>query len=135
MAEHVLGSNPHFQKLGGEEGVRSLVDRFYARIDENPAYGDIRKLHPADLTDSANKLFWFLTEWTGGAKHFSAKIGPPALRRRHMSFPIGIRERDQWMACMQQAMKDVGLEAALQEELIQALAKTADFLRNRNEPL
>ncbi len=133
MAEHTPGENPHFRQLGGENAVRSLVDLFYARMDQNPAYADIRKLHPADLSGSASKLFWFLTEWTGGPKHFSERIGPPALRRRHLSFPIGIREKNQWLACMQQAMNDAGVETALQAELLHALAKTADFLRNQNE--
>jgi truncated hemoglobin YjbI len=35
-------------------------------MDEDPDYYGIRKLHPADLSESRNKLFWFLSGWTGG---------------------------------------------------------------------
>ena len=40
--------NPHYQRLGGEAGVRVLVDRFYDLMDSLPEAYAIRKLHPAD---------------------------------------------------------------------------------------
>ena len=49
-----------FQRLGGEPGVRRLVDRFYDLMDLEPAFAGLRALHPADLDGSRDKLFWFL---------------------------------------------------------------------------
>ena len=51
--------------------MRRLVDRFYDLMDEDPDYYGIRKLHPPDLGESRNKLFWFLSEWTGGPALFA----------------------------------------------------------------
>lgn len=48
-----------------------------------------------------------------------------------MPFAIGVSERDQWMACMKQAMQDVGLADELRSQLEAAFFKTADFLRNQ----
>jgi hemoglobin len=53
------------------------------------------------------------------------------LRRRHLPFPIGVRERDQWLACMEQAMVEQGVADELRARLREALFQTADWMRNR----
>ena len=126
--------NTHFQRIGGEEKIRALVQRFYQLMDELPeAYG-IRKLHPESLKGAEDKLFMFLTGWMGGPQLYVEQFGHPRLRMRHITFPIGESERDQWMLCMTQAMEDVVEEQALREELKAALYKTADFMRNKDNP-
>lgn len=122
----------HYSRLGGEEVVRKLVNRFYDLMDEDPDYYGIRKLHQKDLTEARDKLFMFLSGWMGGPQLFVEKFGHPMLRRRHMPFPIGESERDQWMGCMMAAMRDVGISEELQKELAQAFWKTADFMRNKD---
>lgn len=121
----------HYERIGGEEMVRRLVDRFYDLMDEDPDYYAVRKLHPADLSSSREKLFMFLSGWMGGPQLFVEKFGHPMLRRRHMPFAINTDERDQWMSCMNRAMQDVGLDEKLRTELGQAFWKTADFMRNQ----
>ncbi len=121
----------HFERLGGETGVRRLVDRFYDLMDLEEAYQGIRAIHPRDLSGSRDKLFWFLCGWTGGPQHFVDRFGHPMLRRRHMPFSIGESERDQWMNCMRQAMQEEEIGPELQKELEAAFWKVADFMRNR----
>jgi hemoglobin len=120
-----------YELLGGEPAVRAMVDAFYDRMDRDPAYAGIRALHPADLSGSRDKLHWFLCGWTGGPNYFIERFGHPRLRARHLPFSIGISERDQWMACMQQAMLDCGLSEPLRENLAGAFQGTADWMRNR----
>jgi hemoglobin len=121
----------HYERIGGEDMVRRLMDRFYDLMDEDPDYYGVRKLHPADLSGSREKLFMFLSGWMGGPPLFVEKIGQPMLRRRHLPFAIGTAERDQWMSCMNRAMLDVGLDEKLRKELEQAFWKTDDFMRNQ----
>jgi hemoglobin len=121
----------HYERCGGEPVIRALVDRFYELMDEDPDYYAIRKLHPAELAGSRDKLFWFLSGWMGGPPLYTDRVGQPFLRRRHAPFAIGTAERDQWMACMVRAMRDVGLDEALRQELAAAFFKTADFMRNQ----
>jgi len=122
--------NTHYERLGGEQTIRQLVDRFYQLMDELPEASDIRRIHAADLTDASEKLFMFLSGWLGGPQLYIEKFGHPRLRQRHMPFTIGEKERDQWMLCMNTAMQDLAIEEPLKSELSTAFYKTADFMRN-----
>lgn len=122
-----------YELMGGETVVRRLVDRFYDLMDEDPDYYGIRKLHPQDLASSRDKLFMFLSGWTGGPSLYTEKHGEPRLRTRHKPFPIAAPERDQWLGCMNRAMVDVGLDEELCKNLAKAFYQTADFMRNQPE--
>ncbi len=128
-----LENTPYLQ-VGGDTGVRQLIDRFYDLMDEVPEYHGIRKLHPQDLVGSREKLYLFLSGWLGGPQLYVEKFGHPMLRARHLPFAIGIAERDAWLACMLQAMEDVGLEESLRAALLKAFYGTADWMRNQQEP-
>jgi len=120
-----------FDALGGESAVRALVDRFYDLMDLEADYAGIRALHPPELDSSRDKLFWFLCGWLGGPSHYVERFGHPRLRARHLPFAIGIRERDQWLTCMAQAMRELDIDPALSERLSEAFHGTADWMRNR----
>ena len=120
-----------YEGLGGEPGVRALVDRFYDLMDLEPVYAGLRALHPQDLGGSRDKLHWFLCGWMGGPQHYAERFGHPMLRARHLPYAIGIAERNQWMACMLQAMEKHAVDAALAQRLAESFFGTADWMRNR----
>lgn len=120
-----------FDAVGGEEKLRALVDRFYDLMEIEPAYAVIRKLHPTPIEASRHKLFWFLSGWLGGPPLYEQRFGHPRLRARHLPYAIGIAERDAWMACMKQAMHDMGIDPALAQRLEAAFFGTADWMRNQ----
>ena len=117
--------------LGGDAAVRALVDRFYDLMDLEAGYAELRALHAGDLTRAREKLYLFLSGWLGGPSLYVERYGPPMLRARHLPFPIGIRERDQWLACMEQAMLEQGVPDDPRQRLRQAFFQTADWMRNR----
>ena len=119
-----------FEWIGGEAAVRALVDRFYDLMDIEPAYRELRASHGSTLDEARQKLFWFLCGWLGGPSYYEDRFGHPRLRMRHMPFRIGILERDQWLACMDQAMGETGVPEELRERLRESFFKTADFMRN-----
>ena len=120
-----------FEMLGGEATVQALVDRFYDLMDLEPAYAELRATHGSSLTESRQKLFWFLCGWMGGPDHYVERFGHPRLRMRHIPFAIGIKERDQWVACMRQAMTELNVEPVLLERLTASFMNTADWMRNK----
>ena len=124
-------SATHFEAIGGEEKIRSLVNRFYDLMDAQPEAAHIRALHPEDLSGSREKLFLFLVGWMGGPPLYVTKHGHPRLRARHLPFAIGTRERDEWLWCMNRAMKEEQISESLIEQLQRAFSQTADFMRNQ----
>ncbi len=123
-----------FEWIGGEEKVRALVERFYDLMDLEPAYADLRGTHGDTLENARQRLFWFLCGWLGGPNYYTDQFGHPALRMRHMPFKIGIKERDQWLACMDQAMGETAVPDALRARLKNSFFQTADWMRNQGVP-
>ena len=121
-----------FAWMGGEERVRALTERFYDLMDLEPAYAALRAVHGNDLSNARQRLFWFLCGWMGGPQHYAERFGHPVLRARHLPFAIGITERDQWVACMGQAMRETGVDGKLQTRLRGSFFQTADWMRNQN---
>ncbi|ATI02555.1 MULTISPECIES: group II truncated hemoglobin [Cycloclasticus] len=122
-----------YEKLGGETVIRQLVKYFYEAMDNNTDVKTIRDMHAADLTEAEDKLFLFLSGWLGGPSLYIEKYGHPRLRARHLPFSIGIKERDQWLHCMDKALHKMNIEKAMHDELMQAFFNTADFMRNQTE--
>jgi hemoglobin len=122
-----------FEWMGGEPVVRALTDRFYDLMDLEPRFATLRGVHGSTLDNARDRLFWFLCGWLGGPQHYIERFGHPRLRARHLPFAIGVEERDQWLACMAQAMQDTGLPGGLQAFLNQQLYGTADWMRNQPE--
>ena len=120
-----------YEWVGGDARVRALVDRFYDLMDLEPAYRELCAAHGSTLDEARDKLHWFLSGWLGGPDLYIERFGHPRLRMRHMPFSIGILERDQWVACMHQAMTEVQLDPALIERLTETFMRTADWMRNR----
>ena len=119
-----------YDEIGGEAGVRTLVDRFYDLMDTLPEVQPLRAMHATSLTSSREKLFWFLSGWLGGPPLFVMNRGHPRLRARHLPFAIDAAARDQWMRCMRQALSETSLSTETREKLDAALFALADHMRN-----
>jgi len=124
-------SRTFYERIGGEEPLRRLVQRFYFHMDKLKEAETIRWMHADNLQSAEDKLFMFLSGWMGGPSLFIEKFGHPRLRQRHMPFKIGESERDQWMHCMKHALADVATDKTLSDELYAALYGVADFMRNQ----
>lgn len=126
-----------FELLGGEENgianIRQLVETFYDVMESDPKVAPIRAMHQPDLTSAREKLFMFLTGWTGGPQLYIERYGHPMLRARHLPFPIDASARDQWMYCMMKAMHQLEFDESLMTKLASQLYGVADFMRNQAE--
>jgi len=129
--EEPASTQTPFEQLGGEPAVRALTERFYDLMDLEPAYAQLRAVHAPSLDEARQKLFWFLCGWLGGPQHYVQRFGHPRLRARHLPYAIGVVERDQWLACMRQAMTEVAVPEALRDQLGHSFAQTADWMRNQ----
>lgn len=122
-----------YDRLGGAGAVRTLVDRFYDLMDSRPEASGIRAMHAESLRVSREKLYLFLSGWLGGPDLYQQKYGHPMLRRRHLPFPIGVSERDQWMQCMELVLNQTDMDDDLRERLKRSFFQTANHMRNQSE--
>ena len=124
-----------YDLLGGDPDatnqIRKIVEAFYDVMDSDEKAKTIRLMHPEDLTSSREKLFMFLTGWTGGPQLYIERYGHPFLRRRHLPFKIGEEERDQWIYCMTKGMLNLKMDEVKIKALLNALYPIADFMRNQ----
>lgn len=128
-------TTPPYEAIGGDAGVRQLVDRFYDLMDASPEAATIRRLHAASLKASREKLYMYLTGWTGGPPIYVEKYGHPRLRARHLPFHISSRERDEWLWCMDRALDEQPMPDELRSFLRGKLHALADHMRNQPDAL
>ena len=121
----------HYDMLGGEQGIRQLVNRFYDLMDELPEAWELRKIHQQDLQSARDKFFKFLSGWLGGPGLYEAEYGHPRLRARHMPFPVDTQMRDQWLMCINQALDEQVSDELFKLQLKSSFANVADHMRNR----
>ena len=120
-----------YERIGGDEGLKQLVKKFYDYMDTLPEAKTIRDLHAKDLRSAREKLFMFLSGWMGGPDRYIAAFGHPRLRARHLPFPIGTEERDQWLMCMRKALAEMDIDTLFKEQLMSSFTQTADHMMNK----
>ncbi|ARD49115.1 globin [Sporosarcina sp. P37] len=118
-----------FEEIG-EKRLHELIDKFYEKVAVHP---DLYPIFPDDLSETARKQKQFQTQYLGGPNLFTEEHGHPMMKARHMPFPITPARADAWLACMAEAMDDVGLEGPLRDVYYKRLVLTANHMVNRNE--
>lgn len=120
-----------YEMIGGEAMVRRVVERFYDIMDSAPEAARIRAMHAPDLSAMRQRLFEFLSGWLGGPPLYFQRPGHNCIMSAHRPFAIGAAERDEWMACMRQALADCGVPEELRTLLDRPLLRMAEAFRNR----
>ena len=120
-----------YQLIGGAPVVKRIVERFYDLMEEDPAAAGIRAMHADDLGPMRERLFEFLSAWLGGPTTYFERPDAKCIGSAHAPFAIGESERDQWMACMRQALNETEMDKDVREIVDQALFRMADSLRNQ----
>ena len=129
-AAHPWGeADTPYLELGGEGGVRRLVDAFYDIIEASSPV--LREMLPANTRNTRRKLFMYLSGWLGGPPLYEEKWGHPRLRMRHFPFAIGQAEVDEWMRCMREAIQTVEIDEPLSSFLESRFAPLAEHMKNR----
>jgi len=116
-------------KTCGEAGIRQMVAAFYRRVRTDDLIGP---MYPEDDWDgSEQRLAEFLLFRLGASTRYLETRGHPKLRMRHITFKIGVAERDRWLELMSAAMEETGVPAEARGFLDPFFAQVADFMRNQ----
>lgn len=121
-----------YDAVGGMPFFEALVDRFYEHVAADPVLLSLYP-DPADLAPARRRLTLFLAQYWGGPTTYSDERGHPRLRMRHLPFPIGVTERDHWLAAMRAALDALDPPPAVRFQLESYFDMAADAMRNRDE--
>lgn len=119
-------------RLGGAVVLRQFVNHLYDFMASSSQVEHVRKMHSKSLAFASDRLFMFLSGMFGGPSLYEKKFGHPRLRRKHLPFSIGDKERDQWLTCAQYAANQLHVEPDVRKELMVELTAMANHLRNQN---
>lgn len=116
-------------EICGENGIRQMVEAFYRRVRTDDLIGPMYPEH--DWDGSEERLAEFLLFRLGASTRYLETRGHPRLRMRHITFRIGIAERDRWLELMSAAMEETGVPPEARGFLDPFFAQVADFMRNQ----
>ncbi len=119
-----------YSRLGGEEGLTRLVDRYLDILQHDAAYAALCAHYTQGFGHYRRRMIEYLSGFFGGPALYMERHGLPQLRENHQSIPITPELRDLWYGCMAQALEREVPDAALRGELESAFWMTADSLRN-----
>lgn len=120
-----------YDRVGGAETFRRLVDRFYEGVAGDPP---LREMYPEeDLGPAADRLRMFLEQYWGGPKTYGETRGHPRLRMRHAPYAVTPRQAERWLHHMMAAVDELGLAEAEDAELREYLNRAAWFMLNADD--
>ena len=129
MGKQADSESSIYDRIGGFETIDKLVDDFYGIMSTDPLAEDCFATHRGlEIRESAEKLKYFLSGWTGGPPLYMDKYGHPRLRLKHFPFKIGPKEGDQWLYCMRKALSKSKIDPGTQEELMYAFIHIVSML-------
>lgn len=117
-----------YDRVGGEETFRRLVDTFYAKVEADPV---LRPMFPPDLEEGKRWQRLFLIQFFGGPTDYAEERGHPRLRMRHFPFPINQQARDHWLQHMLEAVDETGIEEPMRGEMHVYFERASTHMMNR----
>ena len=126
MPKEPGSENTTYHAVGGHGGVVQLVDDFYDAMEKLPKAQKIRAMHKPGLTESRDKLVYFLSGWMGGPRIYGEKYGDINIPMAHQHIRIDADDRDAWLLCMKDALSKQNYPESLQTYLLDNLAFPAN---------
>ena len=119
-----------FQKIGGEVGVKRLVETFYDIVETDPRGQLVHEMHFGrfGMDHVRDAQFAFLCGFLGGPRYYVERMGHSDLRLIHDHLEIGRDQADAWLDCMIAAIDQIGLDPSLKETLMRGFNRAADAL-------
>jgi hemoglobin len=126
-------NNSLYNELGGDVGVRHLVETFYniVETDEDAQKLHILHLRGSGIANSKTEQHLFMSGFLGGPKLYLEKHGHANLKTMHEHVVVDEESKDIWLNCMEKAMSAVALAEDTQEKLMRIFRPVAERLVNQ----
>jgi len=115
-----------YERVGGGDVVASVVRRFYALMDGDPDYAELRAMHADDLEPMRDSLTGFLTAWLGGPRDWFVRRPNACIMSAHGTLTISPALAGQWVDAMTRAIEaDPCIDREIGQRMADALASVA----------
>ncbi|MBL4813221.1 MAG: group II truncated hemoglobin [Rhodobacteraceae bacterium] len=120
------------EHIGGEAGLRALVETFYDEVESNPAGAHIHNLHLRGhgIGHVRQEQFDFLSGFLGGRRYYEEQHGHMNVQQMHEHVPISTKDAEDWLTCMDVAIEKCGQSGPQIEKLRSAFRRVAMVLVN-----
>ena len=98
----VAAPDPAIYEQMGLDAIVQMIEDFYAEL----ALSSIRAMFPDDMVAASRKSAAFFVGLLGGPPLYHQIYGNPAMRARHMPFPIDEAARQEWLRCFDAVLAD-----------------------------
>ncbi|MCY0965876.1 group II truncated hemoglobin [Parathalassolituus penaei] len=115
--DYRIGDNAYLA-AGKQEGIETLVNRFYDLMDSRTDASSLRQLHPDSLDRARQRLVWFLSGWLGGPALYQQNVGNQSLAMSHAQVAVTRDSMQAWLDCMSQALQDCGYPQSFHDYLM-----------------
>ena len=128
-----------FEKFDSQYQVQQLADEFYDVMDRDANAKELRNLHPENLFFTKKILYRFIVHWSGGPEIFNSDLTNSTwLELRHRNVELNELHQNQWLYCMETAMRNLEFNNDLIQEVLakfsclinSMVAKRAGFIAN-----
>ncbi|MFT3988434.1 group II truncated hemoglobin [Aestuariivirga sp.] len=120
-----------YDRLGGAEGVRRLVETFYDLVETAPEGAPLVLLHNEGngIAHARHAQFLFLSGFLGGPQLYAEQFRHSNVRKMHEHLKISPIESQSWLACMDMALAKTTKDSALRRQLMQTFTRVATALQ------
>jgi len=128
----VLREPSLYDLIGGEDGIRTLVETFYDIVEFEPEGRLLHTLHLRGhgVAHSRIEQLNFLSGFLGGPRLYAQKWGHSNVREMHEHVEITAEAKDAWLRCMAIAIDRVGLPGDIKARLMTPFTRVATMLVN-----
>ena len=121
-----------YAEVGGDEGIKRLVDTFYDIVEKNDAARKLHILHlrGSGIANAKQEQFLFMSGFLGGPKLYFEKHRHANLKAMHEHIEVDEESKDIWLSCMEKAMDTVSLKKDIQQKLMLIFKPVAERLVN-----
>ena len=123
-----------YELIGGEDGVRRLVETFYDLVESEPEGEPLRLMHNEGngLRHAREAQFMFLSGFLGGPQLYVEQFRHSNVKQVHSHLKIGATEAQSWLGCMDKALART-VDEDTRRRLMQTFTRVAEALRTKPE--
>lgn len=118
--------------IGGEDGLRRLINRFYDRMETDEEAFPLHRLHfrGHGLEHIRQAQFEFMSGFLGGRAYYRERFGHMNLRELHEHIPVRVEDADLWLKTFDAALDDCGMTGEAVDRFRATLRRAANMLVN-----